>query len=417
MQQVRLDAPVRTLASPARRLVGLVMSVSLLGLLAALPTASSAAETPTITSLPVGEVETVLAKTPLSALPAAALGELLAGLPALNGVEASAVEEALEQTIQTLTSKGDTLGQLLSGGESATLLAGELKAALGLLGPLLETFLGGNPVTKLTEALESTTAGQVLGELAGGSTEPEQLIGGALAAIEPAALLGLLGTTLSGEPFAKLDVAELAGQLGLAPSALVEALGQTLASAPESALALTAPLTDGKTLSILDGTGGLVLGTVEHVAEKIGEGTKGGGEGGGSGGGGSGGAGGSGSSGGSGGSTTVLVLQPTQTPSPVAAGAATLAGKLKVISRRVRRHQATVVVQVPAAGLLSTAAHGVRAVHHETARAGRVTLHLALTAAGTAALRRHHRVRIPVRITFKPVAGPSSSASVALSFG
>ena len=411
MHQVRLDAPGPVPARRARRLIGLAMSVAMLGLVAALPTVPEAAAAPTITTLPVGEVEAVLAKTPLSALPVASLREVLAGLPALEGVEASAVEAALEQTIQTLTGKGDTLGELLSGGESATLLAGELKAALGLLGPLLETFLGGNPVTKLTEALESTTAGQVLGELAGGSAEPGQLISGALAGIEPAALLGLLGTTLSGEPFAKLDVAELAGQLGLAPSALVEALGQTLASAPESALALTAPLSDGRTLSILDGTGGLVLGTVEHAVEEVGEGVKGGE------GGGSGGTGGSGGAGAPGGSTTVLVIQPGANPGPVAMGATTLAGRVKVIGHRVRRHRATLVVQVPAAGLLSTAAHGIRAVRRETARAGRLTLHLALTAAGTAALRRHRRVRIPVRVTFQPVAGPSSSASVALSFG
>ena len=132
------------------------------------------------------------------------------------------------------------------------------------------------------------------------------------------------------------------------------------------------------------------------------------------GGGGSGGSGGAGGS--SPGSTLVLLSVPGTAPGTPAAATAAKVGKIKVLSHKVKRRQATLVVQVPAAGTLSTAGHGVRAVHRQASRAEKVTVHLALTGAGISALRRHHVMRVPLKVSFAPVSGAKSSASVALQF-
>lgn len=397
-----------------RPLIGLLLSVAVGASLAALPAASDAAGSTSIRSLPAPQVEAVLAKTPLSTLEAGALAELLGGLPALGGVEAKALEQSLEETIESLAAKGDTLEGLLSSEEAATILAGKLEEALGpILGKLLETALGGNPVTQLEAALGTTSPQQVLGELLAGSGAPQTLAEQVLGAIEPAAVEALLGAALGAEPFVRMTAGELAANAGTTVQGLAEGLGANPAALTGSALALAKPLSGNLTLGLLDGAEGLTLGLLERVSEETKEALGGGGgTGGGSGGGGSGGTGGPG---GSSPGTTVLILGSSPL-APAPAGPLPAAGKLEVLGHHVHGHRASVLVQVPGAGVLSASARGIRRIRREASHPERVTLHLALTGAGVAALRHGRRARVTLRVSFQSVAGAASKAGVVLYF-
>ncbi len=63
--------------------------------------------------------------------------------------------------------------------------------------------------------------------------------------------------------------------------------------------------------------------------------------------------------------------------------------------------------------MLTLAGKKLLAVRHETAKAERVTLHPTLTRAGAASVRKSHKrgLKVPVKVTFKPVSGASSSAT------
>ena len=61
---------------------------------------------------------------------------------------------------------------------------------------------------------------------------------------------------------------------------------------------------------------------------------------------------------------------------------------MKVLSHRFSRHRATIVVQVPSAGVLTVSGKGLRKARREAAKAERVTLHPALSRAASSSLRR-----------------------------
>jgi hypothetical protein len=204
-------------------------------------------------------------------------------------------------------------------------------------------------------------------------------------------------------------VGELAGHLGTTTQALAGSLGKTVEQLPATAMALTAPLTNGKALGALNGLGGITLSLLN--------GSKGGGSEGGPGGPGGSGSQGSGGSGTSG-ATTVIVSTPlAQTAGQLAASrSARKVGKLKIINHRVKGRIATIVVQVPAAGKLALRGGGVKTVSRETSRSERITLRAILSRAGVSSLRKHHRLRVKLTISFRPSSGPSSSATVTVTF-
>ncbi len=405
---MRHSLPRSTAAPNTRMLAALLLTGAVLALLALLPTAIARAGTPTITAPPTAEVESVLGQTPVGSISpeelAAALSEL-EGLEGLQGAHPADLREALTKLVEELGVKGATLEELLGGGEATSILKAKLTEVLGPLASKLEELLGGNTQQKLTEALESTDASELIEKLLGGSTEPQTLIAQILAALGPERLQSLLGSVLGGEPFSKETVEGLAAQLGTTPAALAAQLGKTAEQLPPTAMALTAPLTDGETLGVLGGAGGLTLGLIKGAGETVGAT------------GGSGASGGSGAPGGSGGSgtgTTVMIPTPGTTP---ATGTAAAAKKLRVISHKVKGTTATIVVEVPSAGKLSAGAKGVRSISRETAKSERVTLHPALTKADTTAVRKHHRrVKVPLKVSFKQTGGPSSSATVQLTY-
>jgi hypothetical protein len=400
------------------RLVAAAATLAAFASLAALPTASAGAAAPSISPVPPVQIEEALAETPLSAVNLSQLVEALGKLQGLSGLEPAVIEAALTETIETLREENATVGELLEPAETAPILEARLKEALGPLAGLLATLLGGNPTTKLEEALESSDPRTLLGELLGKSPEPEKLIEEILSALDPEELESLLGGLPTGEPFSTRTVEELASQLGTTANGLAEQLGAEANELPGEAMALTGPLTNGKTLAVLNGVKGLAVGTIEEPAEAL-EGGGGSGSGG-SGSGGSGGPGGGGAPGGNGGSTTVIV-PGSQPPSATSAAAGAVGGAIKVLSHKVKGKQATIIVQVPSAGTLSLSGKGVRSAHQEAARAERKTLQIVLTRAAGASLKRlhrsHRRLTVPVKVSFKPVTGSSSSAGVSLAFG
>jgi hypothetical protein len=403
-----------------RRLSAVALSISLIALLAAIPTTSAGARstsaapsfTPpaSVSGLPSGEVEKLLSEIPLGSLNVTQLTELLSKLPALGALPAGKLNEGLTTTIESLVGKGATLGQLTN----PTEVVPKLEAELNKLIPLLGTVLGGNPTAKLTEALGSLTPSQLLSSLLNSASKPEQLMGQALATVNPEKLQTLLGTTLTGEPFAKTTVGELAGTLGTTAGTLASDLGKTTEQLPATALALTAPLTNGKTLGALNSLGGLSLSLLGSGSQEKGSVREGGGSGSATGGQGSGS---SGGSGGSSGGTTLVVNNPLARQTAAAGSGSKAAGRIKILSHRVKGKVATIVLQVPAAGKLTLGGSGVRSVHRETAEAERVTLRVVLTRAGVALLRRRHsRLRVKLRASFKQIGGPDSSATTAVSF-
>jgi len=407
--------------------------------LAVAPAAGAAGVTPALTppvsvsALPSSEVEEVLSGVPLKDLSAAQLSEVLSRLPGFGALPASSLRAALAKTIEGLEGKGDTLGQLLSSPELASGLEAQLKKLLSLseLTDLeLPLLLKGETLSGvLGEGLGSASARQVLGGLLASSGEPKQLLEQVLAVVDPSKLQALLGSTLSGEPFTTGTVEELAGQLGTSAEGLAKDLNTASSQLPSSAMALTAPLTDGKTLGALDALEGLDLGLLGSTHEKTPEGGGGGSGGSGSGGSGSGGSGGSGGPGGSGGSNggsagtpggLTVVVDGMSAPGASGSGASAKGAlaKIRILSHRVRGDVAMLVLDVPAAGRLVLSGKGVRSVHEQADRAERVTVRAVLTKAGVASLRkRGRRLEVKLEASFAPVSGPRSSTATKVAFG
>lgn len=381
-----------------RLLATLVSLTATIGLLSLLPTATAQAGTPAVTVPPASDVEAVLEQTPLGALTAGKLAEVLAQVKGLEGLEPGKLKEALEKVIAELSAKGATLEELLKGGGGASKLEEKLHEVLGPLASKLEELLGGNPRKELEEALGSTNVSEIVGKLLGGSPEPQALIAQILQALGPEQVQSLIGSLPSGEPFSKSTVEELAHKLGTSPEALAGQFGKTVEQLPATALALTAPLKNGEALAAVKAAEGITFGVVKSSTETVGL---------------------TGGNGGTGGSGTpgATVTVTTSTPAPAGSAATVKGRKLRVLSHKVKGAVATIVLEVPSAGNLSAGGRGVRSIKRETAKAERVTIHPSLTKAGTSALRKHHRrYKVPVKVSFKPVSGASSAVSVPLTY-
>lgn len=434
----------------ARGALATALTIATVMLLAALPTASASTGTPTpsltlpatVSVLPSGEVETLLSGISLNDLDTAQLTEALSKLPSLSTLPASKLKEAVTKVIESLASKGGTLGELLEPSQIAPTLAGELEKLLSPiteLPALLALLKGESLTTKLTTTLGSLSPNQLLDTLLGSTGEPEHLLGQLFGTFDPETLKTLLGSTLAGEPFSKTTVKVLASELGMTPTTLAKELGISPMSLPETATALTAPLTNGETLGVLEGLSGVALAVLGRSpgqgkeageegsgSEKGGSGSGGSGAGG-SGAGGSGGSG-NGGSGGSGtptpqtspGTTTVLlsVVPAATIPSPMSPASVTAraAGKVKILSHRVKGKSVTLVIGVPAAGKLALGGSGVKSVSRQATKAERVTLRTTLTKARRASLRGRRHLRVKLKASFKIAGGASSSATVTVAF-
>jgi len=415
-------------ARALRRLALASLTVALIGVLAALPTAASA-------STPSQEASAaVLVEGQLSALTPEAVQELLAGVPVgeagvpageldpgklaealakLPGIEelsglgglggTSGLEAALREALEGLLAGPTTLGELLSAETLAGPLVERLEAALGVpVRPLIEGLLGEEPQEVLEGGLGSLDLSELLAKLLGSAENPSQLLDKLLEALNPATLESLLGTLPTGEAPKNLNVGELAGSLSQTPEALAEALGQAAGPLPATAAAVTRALEDGNELAALDGAEGLALALISRAGEGVG----------GTGGSSAGGVPGAGGSGGAPGSTTVIVASPAASASAAGARPASV-GKVRILSRKVKGKRATIVVQVPAAGRLTLSGNGIKKVSREAAKAERMTLSTTLTPARSASLRKHRRKQTTVTLTaaFAPVGAAASKAT------
>jgi hypothetical protein len=405
--------------------LALVLSVSLVGLLAALPTASASAapaELPaSITGILPVQLEGLLSELPINDLSTSELTEVLSKLPGLEGLPT----EAITKTVESLN--GGSLGTLLNPNELVPTLLSNLQTLLSPLG--LEGLLGSNSTATLTTALEGLNLDELLGSILGSNANPGELLTQLFGSLNPSSVEGLLGSLLAGGPFSETTAGGLASELGMTVTELAGILNT--GAIAETATALTAPLTNGSTLLALEGLNGLILGLLGP--EGSGEGSSGGeggsgkgGEGGSGGsgsGGGTGGAGGTGASGTStpGGTTVVLVpaAQAAATAAPAAASSAKKTGSIKVVKHSVKGKTVTLVVQVPAPGKVSLGGKGIKTIQREAAKAERLTLRTTLTKASSSSLRKHHHRKLKVKLKagYKMAGGPASSATVTVTFG
>jgi len=381
--------------------------------LAALPVAPTSAATtpPEVVPIPPASTGEVLGAIPLEDLNESELAKLLAQRPGLELLPEGPVRSAVEEVLATLAGKGVTLEQL---GESNELLPKLEEALTNLLssGELTSLLKGETLQEALTKALGSVEPEKLVKELLDGSSHPEEVLTQALSGVSPETLESTVGSVLAGEPFSKTTVGELASSSGTTEEALTQAVGQNSEQLPPTAMALTAPLTNGKALAVLNGVEGLDLATLPGEAANGGLGGSGG-----KGGNGGNGSPGGGASAGSGTpSTTVIITGGTPAPAGPT-GSAAAVGKVKVLSHKVHGKTATLVVQVPSAGTLGLSGKGVKKVSRQTAKSERVTIKTSLTKAGTASRRRHRHLAVKLSVTFKPVSGAASAASATAHFG
>jgi hypothetical protein len=374
--------------SGLRRLIGAVFVASFICLFAAIPTGSahaSSGEGSVEVAAPVSleNLDPLLAAVPVSALETGGTGltnlSLISDLNTLPGV-------------------------------------GPIQ---GLLDPLLSALLG-NPSTTLTELVGevqaqgvSTNPADVVSTLLGKLTPTQgtALIEELFGSVPSSSLNSLLGSTLTGQPFTQTTVGDLANKLGITTEKLAEDLGVTALQLPATVTALTAPLANGKLLTVLDGPEGLQVTTVEtkeaakereakeskEAKERSETGSSG--------------------SNGTSGATSVVVNLPAAAVAATPAAASKTVAKIEILSHRVKGHIATLVLEIPVAGKIVVSGGGVRAVGKGATKAERLTVQVPLSKAGTASLRkRHNRLSVALKASFKPTSGPSSSASATVHF-
>jgi hypothetical protein len=433
------------------------LCASLLGLSAAAPASQATASpspSPAVeaggslelgTPLSTGQMNELLSGLSISAgsgpTSPEALANALAELPALQALKISGLQAALKNGLGTLGS-GATLEDVLKNpsalSSAVATTVEELLSPLELLG--LKLPVGTSLSEELGQTLAGVQGGELLQKLLGNGAEgPAKTLEGLLAKLPTETAQKLLGSTLTGGPVSEETVGELAKSLGISAEELAKEVGQTPAQLPSTATALTAPLTNGETLGVLDGTSKALVDMLKSLlpgGEGSGE-AKGGGSGaggsgsGGSGSGGGSGAGGAGGSGagspgaggtGSGLSASVtgptVILQMPQTGSGGSAKASgAKAGRIEVISEKIHRDRATIVLEVPAAGTIVLQNRDIKGIAREVAKAQRVRISVKLSKAGRRALRHDRgKLRLQLAVLFRPTEGASSRTSASLRF-
>jgi hypothetical protein len=403
----------RAAPAHARRAGVWLLSISVAGLLAAVPSASAASPTdvtlpsaPSITPVAVtlgsgdlanleigalglqpNQLASVLARIPaLGALPAGTLESVTAALPSntplsglLSAIElATGIKVSVGEVTQAVVGDPSADPSVLTGllADAASQLQGTPQGAQ--LAQLLENLLAGLSPEALQQLAGQLGIGGDLAELA--STLEQKLAEGEL--------LGTLESVVSqlGTPIAT-TAAQLEGALGTTPAALANELGL-----PESLLdAVTGVETPiggtGGLLTALAGQNGTTFGTVPGASTST-----------------------------TNNSTTNNSTSTTVPPATTATAKKVAAGKVKILSHKVKGHTLTLVLQTPSAGQITvTAAHAKR-VSKKVAKAMTTTLKVPLTKAGIAATKGHRKLNVKVKVVFKPTSGASSSAAAQARF-
>jgi hypothetical protein len=92
--------------------------------------------------------------------------------------------------------------------------------------------------------------------------------------------------------------------------------------------------------------------------------------------------------------------------------------RVRILSRRIVGHTLILKVHVPAAGRVSASGKNLHTVVHRFRKAATATLKVKLSRGGLRTLRKHHRLKIVVRVRFVPShrGAPGASASAAVTF-
>jgi hypothetical protein len=388
-----------TLATPRR--AGLwLLSISVAGLLAAVPSAS-AVDAPSLPGAPnvtpaavtlsagdlanldvnalgleSGQLASVLARIPaLGALPAGTLESVLGALPSntplsglLSAIETAtgikvSIGEVTQVVIPAATFDPSVLTNLLAG--AASQLEGTPQGAQ--LAQLLENLLGGLNADQLQQLAKQLGIGGNVAELAS-ALEQKLANGELLPALE--SLLAQLGTPLA------TTAQQLESTLGTTPAELAKQLGGLPESVLNAVTGVQTPIDDGEGVlaALTGGDGTTTLATVPS-------------------------------------NTTNNYSTTNNYPtSAAAAKKAAAAGKVKILRHKVKGHTLTLTVSTPSAGRITvTAAHAKR-VSKKVAKAGTTTLKVPLTKAGIASAKRHRKLNVQVKVAFKPLSGAASSA-------
>jgi hypothetical protein len=74
----------------------------------------------------------------------------------------------------------------------------------------------------------------------------------------------------------------------------------------------------------------------------------------------------------------------------------------------------TLSVKAPAGGHISASGSGVASVKRSVSKSGTYVLKATLTRAGKASLRKHHRLKLNIRVAFTPTSGQASAAAITI---
>lgn len=332
--------------------------------------ASAVVKIPALSTVPTGTLDSLIAGLPVNST----LQELLAEVKAATGVEVT-TGEAIAVVLGDAAANPDVLSHLL--GQVASLLQGSPQA--GALETVLTNLISGLTAAQLQQLESQLGATGSPAELA--STLAGKLANGELDG-ELATVLGEIGTTAAttgsqAATTAGMTAGELASEVGLGEEALKATSGTST------------PLgSHGGVLDTLAGPTGLTLLTAPSTP---GSATTT-----------------------NGGSTTSNTSTSTSTTTPGAATpgkSSTGPGKVKIISHRVKGHLLVLVVRVPSAGELTvTGAHAKRELRRSK-RAGTITLDIPLTDAAIADVRRRHKLKLKLKVAFRPASGAASAAN------
>jgi hypothetical protein len=92
------------------------------------------------------------------------------------------------------------------------------------------------------------------------------------------------------------------------------------------------------------------------------------------------------------------------------------AGKVQITKQSVKGSTVTLSVKVPAKGAISASGSRLKTIKRSVSKSATYTLKLTFTKAGKASLRKHHRLKVKIKVVFKPSTGASSSATKTVTF-
>jgi len=108
---------------------------------------------------------------------------------------------------------------------------------------------------------------------------------------------------------------------------------------------------------------------------------------------------------------STLVPAIGNAPSPVTKP---VTPKAKITKHSYKKGIVTLLVSAPAQGRIVASGSGLTTVRKSLTKAGTYTLKASLTTAGQAWLRKHHRLKVQIRVAFTPTSGEASSETITI---